>query len=109
MNMNKKAIITAFLLAFFIMAVYGQTNNTKEKRQKDKTIFLHGTVADGFTKAALTDVKVILMREDSIAVDTTETYESYGYSSGIGRHPSTSHYYFNIKREVYPQGRTPEL
>ena len=99
MNMNKQTIITAFLLAFFIMAVYGQTNNTKEKRQKDKTIFLHGTVADGFTKAALTDVKVILMREDSIAVDTTETYESYGYSSGIGRHPSTSHYYFNIKRE----------
>ena len=99
--MNKKAIITAFptfrrlpvafLLALVAMAGWGQ--------QKDNKIYLRGTVADGFTKAAVTDVKVILMREDSTTVDTTETYESYGFSSGIGRHPSTSHYYFRVKRE----------
>ena len=86
----KKMILTA-LLALVALTAWGQ--------QKDNKIYLHGTVADGFTKAAITDVKVILMREDSTAVDTTETYESYGYSSGIGRHPSTSHYYFRVKRE----------
>ena len=86
----KKTIITA-LLALVALAGWGQ--------RKDNKIYLHGVVADGFTKAAVMDVKVILMREDSTAVDTTKTYESYGYSSGIGRHPSTTHYYFNIKRE----------
>ena len=89
MNM-KKSIITA-MLALVALAGWSQ--------QKENKIYLHGTVADGFTKAAITDVKVILMREDSTAVDTTKTYESYGYSSGIGRHPSTSHYYLRVKRE----------
>ena len=89
--MNKQTIITALLA---LVAVVGLA---QEKKQKD--IYMYGTVADGFTKASIPDVKVILMREDSTAVDTTETYESYGYSSGIGRHPSTSRYYFQIKRE----------
>ena len=69
------------------------------QEKKEKKIFLSGTVADGFTKAAVEDAKVILMREDSTAVDTTETYQSYSYSSGIGRTAGTSHYYFNISRE----------
>lgn len=91
--MNKKAIITIILT---LVAVVGLA---QEKKQKNDRINLYGIVADGFTKASIPDVKVILMREDSTAVDTTETYESYGYSSDIGRHPSTSRYYINIKRE----------
>ena len=93
--MKKRTIITALLA---LVAVAGLAQE-KEKKQKNNRIHMYGTVADGFTKAAVMGVKVILLREDSTAVDTTETYESYGYSSGIGRHPSTSHYYFNIKRE----------
>lgn len=89
--MNKQTIITALL------ALVALTGQAQEKKQKD--IYMYGTVADGFTKASIPDVKVILLREDSTAVDTTKTYESYGYSSGIGRHPSTSRYYFQIKRE----------
>jgi len=90
--MSKQTIITAM---FVLVAMAGLA----QKKQKENTVYLHGTVADGFTKAAVMDVKVILMREDSTVVDTTKTYESYGYSSGIGRHPSTSHYYFRVKRE----------
>ncbi len=91
--MNKKTIITALL------ALVALTGWAHDAARRDSTIYMYGTVADGFTKASIPDVKVILMREDSTAIDTTETYESYGYSSGIGRHPSTSRYYFNIKRE----------
>ena len=91
--MNKKTIITA-LLALVCMAGPAQ-----EKKQKDNKIYLHGTVADGFTKATIQNVKVVLLRADSTAVDTTQTYESYGYSSGIGRTPSTSRYYLSIPRD----------
>ena len=84
LGMNKQIIITAL---FALVAVVGLAQE-KEKKQKNDKINMYGTVADGFTKASIPDVKVILMREDSTAVDTTETYESYGYSSGIGRHPS---------------------
>ena len=90
--MNKR-IITALLV---LTAIAGLA---QEKKQKDNRIYLHGTVADGFTKAAIKDVTVILMRPDSTAVDTTKTYESYGYSSGIGRTPSTSRYYIRIQRD----------
>ena len=90
----QRTIITTLLITLVAVVGFAQ-----EKKQKVNRMHMYGTVADGFTKAAITDVKVILMHEDSTAVDTTKTYETYSYSSGIGRHPSTSRYYFYIKRE----------
>jgi hypothetical protein len=79
------------------MTAFAQVDSTKTR--KEKKIYLYGTVADGFTKAAIPDVKVILMRADSTVVDTTEVWESYGYSSGIGRTSGTSRYGFEVSRQ----------
>ena len=94
--MNKQTIIT-ILLVLVALTGYAQTDSTKVK--KEKKIYVSGTVADSFTKASIPDVKVILMRADSTVVDTTEVYESYGYSSGIGRSAGTTRWYFEISRE----------
>ena len=96
--MNKKTIITA-LLALVAIAVYGQADSTKVKKKKEDRISMHGTVADGFTKAAIPDVKVILMHEDSTVIDTTTVWESHSWSSGIGRSVGTTRFYFWISRE----------
>ena len=96
--MNKQAIITA-LLALVALAVYGQTDSTTVKKKKEDRISMHGTVADGFTKALIPDVKVILMHEDSTVIDTTTVWESHSWSSGIGRSVGATRYYFAINRE----------
>ena len=88
----KQTIIT------ILVAILSLTIQAQDK-QKNNKIYLYGSVADGFTKAAIKDVQIVLMRPDSTAVDTTQTYESYGYSSGIGRTPSTSRYYIRIPRD----------
>ena len=88
----QRTIITA-LFALVVLTGQGQVvvgGFVSSIKQEDNTIYMQGMVADGFTKAAIMDVKVILMREDSTAVDTTE---AHGYSSG------TSNYVFRIKRE----------
>ena len=95
--MDMKHIFLTILLALVALIGYGQTDSTKVK--KEKKIYVSGTVADSFTKASIPDVKVILMRADSSVVDTTEVYESYGYSSGIGRSAGTTRWYFEISRE----------
>ncbi|MBR0116601.1 MAG: hypothetical protein IJM04_04890, partial [Prevotella sp.] len=64
--MIKQSIIT-ILLALAVMSAYGQVDSTKMKK-KNNPIALRGTVADGFTKAAIRDVKVTLMRADSTVV-----------------------------------------
>ena len=96
--MNKKTIITA-LLALVAIVVYGQADSTKVKKKKEDRISMYGTVADGFTKAAIPDVKVILMHEDSTVIDTMTVWESHSWSSGIGRSVGTTQFYFPISRE----------
>ena len=94
--MNMKTILT-ILLALVALIGYGQTDSTKVK--KEKKIYVSGTVADSFTKASIPDVKVTLMREDSTVVDTTRVWESYSYSSGIGRSAGSTRWHFEISRE----------
>ncbi|MBO7046284.1 MAG: hypothetical protein J6W38_08040, partial [Prevotella sp.] len=96
--MNKQTIITA-LLALVAIVVYGQADSTKVKKKKEDRISMYGTVADGFTKAAIPDVKVILMHEDSTVIDTTTVWESHSWSSGIGRSVGTTRFHFWISRE----------
>ena len=97
MNIYKQTIITMFF-ALVAMAVYGQEDTTKVKK-KNNTISMYGTVADGFTKAAIPDVRVTLMNADSTVVDTVKVWKNYSYSSGIGRSAGTTRYYFQISRE----------
>ena len=96
--MNKQVIITV-MLALVWVAVYGQADSTKVKKKKEDRISMYGTVADGFTKAAIPDVKVILMHEDSTVIDTMTVWESHSWSSGLGRSLGTTRYYFQISRE----------
>ena len=96
--MNRKTIITA-LLALVAIVVYGQADSTKVKKKKEDRISMYGTVADGFTKAAIPDVKVILMHEDSTVIDTMTVWESHSWSSGLGRSLGTTRFYFRISRE----------
>ena len=96
--MNKKLIIIA-LLAFVVLAVYGQTDSTTVKKKKEDKISMYGTVADSFTKALIPDVKVILMHGDSTVIDTTTVWESHSWSSGVGRSVGTTRYYFAMSRE----------
>ena len=95
--MNKQTFFT-LLLAFVTMTGYGQTDSTKVDK-KEKKIYVYGTVADSFTKASIPDVKATLMREDSTVVDTTRVWESYSYSSGIGRSAGSTHWHFEVSRE----------
>ena len=97
--MRQLSIGITLLLALVAVAAYGQTDGGKAKKKKDNMIGLSGTVADGFTKAPIPDVKVILMREDSTAVDTTKVWEYHSYSSGIGRSPGKTDYNFLVSRE----------
>jgi len=86
--MNKENIIT-LLLVLTAMAAQGQTKDS---------IYVNGPVADAFTKAAVPDVSVTLMRQDSTIVDTTHVYKGNSYTWGIGRRETTG-YFFKIKRE----------
>jgi len=88
--MNKTTIITLLLA---IVAL------TAEAQEKKDSIYMNGMVADGFTKAAVPDVLVTLMRQDSTVVDTARVWRGSGYTWGIGRSAETTGYYFKIKRE----------
>ena len=89
--MNKKTIIT-ILLALF--AVAGQAQNIG----KD-SLYVLGTVADGFTKAAVPNAFVTLMRQDSTVVDTLRVTESHSYTYGVGKGVATTQYYFKMSRQ----------
>ena len=88
--MNKKIIITAMLA---LVWVAGQAQTIKD------SIYVYGIVADGFTKAAVSDAFVTLMRQDSTVVDTVHVYDSHTWLSGVGRGNATSRYYFQVSRE----------
>ena len=88
--MNKQIIIT-ILLALVAFTGYAQTS-------KD-SLYIMGVVADGFTKAAIPDAFVTLMRTDSTVVDTMHVHKSHSYTSGVGRSAGTTEYYFMMNRE----------
>ena len=88
--MNKKTIIT-ILLTLVAFTGYAQTS-------KD-SLYILGVVADGFTKAAIPDAFVTLMRTDSTVVDTMHVHKSHSYMSGVGRSAGTTEYYFKMNRE----------
>ena len=87
--MNKTIFIT-LLLALATL--------TAQAQEKKDSIYVDGTVADGFTKAPVPDVRVTLMQQDSTVVDTLRVYKGNSYTWGIGRRETTG-YYFKIKRE----------
>ena len=89
--MNKKFIITILLTLF---AVAGQAQNIG----KD-SLYVLGTVADGFTKAAVPNAFVTLMRQDSTVVDTLRVTESHSYTYGVGKGVATTQYYFKMSRQ----------
>ena len=89
--MVKKNII--FILIFMLSAL-----TTVAQTSKD-SIYVYGIVADGFTKAAVPDAFVTLMRQDSTVVDTISVQDSHTWVSGVGRGNATSRYYFKIARE----------
>ena len=95
---TSRLLFLVILLVLFALSAYGQVDSTKMKKKEDP-IALRGMVADGFTKAAIRDVKVTLMRADSTVVDTMRVWESYSYSSGIGKSIGTTNYHFAINRE----------
>ena len=89
--MAKKNIIFILFLMLSALTTAAQTS-------KD-SIYVYGIVADGFTKAAVPDAFVTLMRQDSTVVDTISVQDSHTWVSGVGRGNATSRYYFQISRE----------
>ena len=87
------------MLVLVAVVAFGQADSTKVKKKKVEKISMYGTVADGFTKAAILDVKVILMHGDSTVIDTMTVWENHSWSSGIGRSAGTTRYHFWISRE----------
>ena len=57
-----------------------------------------GYVADGFTKAAIPDAFVTLMRTDSTVVDTIKVQKQQSYTFGVGRGAASTRYYFKMSR-----------
>ena len=72
---------------------YGYAQTSKD------SLYILGVVADGFTKAAIPDAFVTLMRTDSTVVDTMHVHKSHSYTSGVGRSSGTTEYYFKMNRE----------
>ena len=93
-----KQTITTLLLALICVAAFAQTDSTKVKKEKENRIAVNGTVADSFTKAAIPDVKVTLLREDSTVVGTMHVWRHKNYS-GVGQSVSTTNYHFLVSRE----------
>lgn len=88
--MFKKTIIALLLV---MIATTGYTQNIS----KD-SIFVMGYVADGFTKAAIPDAFVTLMRTDSTVVDTIKVQKQQSYTFGVGRGAASTRYYFKMSR-----------
>ena len=94
---TKQTIITA-LLTLVCVAAFAQTDSTKVKKEKENRIAVNGTVADSFTKAAIPDVKVTLLREDSTVVDTMHVWQQKNYS-GTGRSIAATNYHYLVSRQ----------
>lgn len=101
-------MLTAALLLHVTVAEararHDDTGNAKDStattvKEKKNPMFLTGMVADGFTKAAIPDVLVTLMQQDSTIVDSTRVYKSSGYTWGIGRTKENTGYYLSIERK----------
>ncbi|OYP49174.1 hypothetical protein CIK97_00470 [Prevotella sp. P3-120] len=88
--MFKKTIIALLLV---MIATTGYTQNIS----KD-SIFVMGYVADGFTKAAIPDAFVTLMRTDSTVVDIIKVQKQQSYTFGVGRGAASTRYYFKMSR-----------
>ena len=74
--MNKQVVIT-ILLALFTITGQAQTDSTKvKKKKKIERVSFSGNVVDGFTKAAIPDVTVTLMREDTTVIQSQQVYKS---------------------------------
>lgn len=96
------------ILITILLALVAMTGQAKEKND---SLYLYGTVADGFTKAAVEKAFVTLMREDSTVVDTMRVYMWHSWSSGVGRSAGSSRYYFRVSRQPanYINGGAREL
>jgi hypothetical protein len=99
--MNKLTIITTHLarLRGFAILVLTLSSMTAHAQNSKDSLYVYGVVADGFTKAAVPDAFVTLMRQDSTVVDTMHVHDSHTWVSGVGRGNATSRYYFQIGRE----------
>ena len=93
-----KRTIIAALFALVAVSAFGQTDSTKVKKEKENRIALNGTVADSFTKAAIPDVKVTLLRDDSTVVDTMHVWQQKNYS-GTGRSIAATNYHYLVSRQ----------
>ena len=90
-----RQLLITILLAFTTLAIFAQTDSTKvKKKKKVDYVTLSGYVADGFTKAAIPDVQVTLMREDSTVYAFQKVYKNDYESSSV-----TTLYYFGIPHE----------
>ena len=90
-----RQLLITILLAFTTLAIFAQTDSTKvKKKKKVEYVTLSGYVADGFTKAAIPDVQVTLMREDSTVYAFQKVYKNDYESSTV-----TTQYYFGIPHE----------
>ena len=83
-------ILTMFLAS---LTLAGHAQESKD------SLYIIGTVADGFTKAAVPEAFVTLMRQDSTVVDTMHVHDSHTWVSGVGKGNATSRYYFQVSRE----------
>ncbi len=88
-----KKTLTILVMFLTSVALAGHAQESKD------SLYIIGTVADGFTKAAVPDAFVTLMRQDSTVVDTMHVHDSHTWVSGVGRGNATSRYYFQVSRE----------
>lgn len=87
------------LFLLLILAVAATTAiQAKSSNTKNDSIYIIGNVRDKFTRAAVPDIFITLMRPDSTVVDTmrTRTYNSYSYGFGESQ---ASYYSFTLKAE----------
>ena len=90
--MNRQVIL-AILLSLLALSLHAQ-------RSKD-SIYVSGTVADRFTKAAVPKAFVTLMNRDSTVVDTAHVSEWNAYTYGIGKGAANTSYTFLISRNAH--------
>ena len=79
-----KLTFITIILNLFALSAFAQTDSTKvKKKKKVDYVTLSGYVADGFTKAAIPDVQVTLMREDSTVYAFQKVYKNDYESSSV--------------------------
>lgn len=98
--MNRILTLLLALVAATGMAQTPESSDSTAQKEKIKNpVILSGHVADSFTKAAIPDVFVSLMRPDSSVVDTMHVWNYGGWAWGIGKTKSQTGYSFLIRRE----------